>query len=181
MSYSNISKKNFVWLSIGRDLAVMMKALVSSVAIVYFIIPSNAANCDTLEFSLDFSYFQDILGPVRASSNVQGDRTCQQNVHSVLFNISNAYQQLDQASVYHQICKPTVDSMTIVHGFGFLALCNQLLFVFAILFKMSVVHNKGYECLRPFFLRRGRVLYLVLSVAASLVACGKVGAVFWVA
>lgn len=69
--------------------------------------------------------------------------------------------------------------MIIVYVFGVLAVCNQLLFVFAILFKMSVLHN-NCRCLRRFFLRHAQLLYRSLSTASFLFACGKMGAVFWV-
>ena len=103
--WSVFAARNYVRLSIARDLAVMMKALVSSVAIIYFILPSKAATCDKVEFALNFTYVTGALpiGPVHASTNTEDNTTCYRKVRNETMREPNGYQQLASTSVYHQV------------------------------------------------------------------------------
>ena len=104
MWWSDFAARNYMRLSIAQDVAVMLKALVSSVAIIYFILPSKAATCDKVEFEMNFTYVKGTLpiGPVYASTN-DDNTTCYRKVRSGTIREPNGYQQLASTSVYHQV------------------------------------------------------------------------------
>jgi hypothetical protein len=169
-AWEGFYRKNIVRFEVARDVIVLLKALVSGVAIIDFMRPDVAVKCDAVQFSYQYTY--DLSRIVTGNVTHLTATSCYRTQH----NTTNTYAPkqfpvIPAGNIQHMHCKPELQSQGLVLAFSGLLAANLLLFGTCIIFKMCLVHN-WWPHIRPFFTKNTtRLCKLLPGVAGCCVWC----------
>jgi hypothetical protein len=128
-------------IQVFQDVAVMMKALISSLGILYFTSPGELISCDPLEFTFDFNYTDFERQEFTWTGGNWSTKSCEYEDWYPYRLLKRDRPGFVRDTMLDDFCHAHVDVSVRQIAFGVLVMCNQLLFFLAIMMRHADSHH----------------------------------------